>query len=98
MQNNLVETLIGAIVLAVAAAFFFFAYGVIGAGSSNGTKLIARFDRIDGIAVGSDVRMSGIKIGTVSNLNLDPPPFYTARAELSIAKNVQHAPRRWWRD
>jgi phospholipid/cholesterol/gamma-HCH transport system substrate-binding protein len=89
MQSNLVETLIGAIVLAVAGVFFFFAYGIVGAGGSDGTKLIARFDRIDGISVGSDVRMSGIKIGTVSNLNLDPPPFYTARVELSVSESVQ---------
>jgi phospholipid/cholesterol/gamma-HCH transport system substrate-binding protein len=89
MQNNLVETLIGTVVLAVAGVFFFFAYGIVGASGTTGTKLTARFDRVDGISVGSDVRMSGIKIGTVSNLTLDAAPFYTARAELSISKDVK---------
>lgn len=87
MQSSLVETLIGAVVLAVAGVFFFFAYHMVDAGGTNGLHVTARFDRIDGISVGSDVRMSGIKIGTVSDLTLDEKN-YLAKAVLSISKDI----------
>src|ERR1700742_208727 len=49
MQNNLVETLIGAIVVAVAAVFLFFAYTTTGSGSVSGYDIAARFSSADGI-------------------------------------------------
>ena len=48
MQNNAVETLVGAIVVAVAAVFLFFAYTTTGAGSVSGYDLSARFASADG--------------------------------------------------
>lgn len=66
MKNTAVETLIGAVVVAVAALFFLFAYQTSGRGAvSGGYHLTAEFDNAEGINVGSDVRMAGIKIGTV---------------------------------
>ena len=64
MAGNLVETLIGAVVLAAAAGFLYFAYGRTDIGAVAGYEVIAKFERVDGLSVGSDVRMSGIKIGT----------------------------------
>ena len=87
MQNSLVEILIGAAVLGVAAVFLTFAYTSTGTSTVNGYEVSAPFSRVDGITVGSDVRMSGIKIGTVSRLELDPQD-YTARAYLSISDDV----------
>jgi phospholipid/cholesterol/gamma-HCH transport system substrate-binding protein len=73
MQNSTVETLIGAVVIAVAALFLFFAYTGSGVGAiSGGYDVTARFDRADGVNVGTDVRLSGIKVGTVQKLSLDP--------------------------
>ena len=88
MQNNTVETLIGAIVVVVAAAFLFFAYTNTGSGSVSGYDVKARFTSADGIAPGTDVRLHGIKIGTVSGLTLDPKTFM-AIADLSIRNDVQ---------
>jgi phospholipid/cholesterol/gamma-HCH transport system substrate-binding protein len=88
MQNNTVETLIGAIVVAVAAAFLFFAYTTTGSGSVSGYEILARFSSADGISSGTDVRLHGIKIGTVSDITLDPKT-YMAIAHFSIKKDVQ---------
>jgi phospholipid/cholesterol/gamma-HCH transport system substrate-binding protein len=88
MQNNTVETLIGAIVVAVAALFLFFAYTSTGSGSVSGYSILARFSSADGITPGTDVRLHGIKVGTVSDLSLDPKT-YMAIAHLSISNNVE---------
>jgi phospholipid/cholesterol/gamma-HCH transport system substrate-binding protein len=88
MQNNTVETLIGAIVVAVAAGFLFFAYTTTGSGSVSGYDILARFSSTDGISSGTDVRLHGIKIGTVADITLDPKT-YMAIAHLSIKNDVQ---------
>lgn len=77
MNGNLVETLIGAVVLLVAGFFLAFAYttGGVGSGRMNGYELQARFNRADGLVTGGDVRLSGIKIGTVTKQTLDPKTF-----------------------
>ena len=74
-SNNIVETIIGAIVVAVAAAFLFFAYTSTSSGSLSGYEITARMPRVDGLATGTDVRLSGIKIGAVNALTLDPKTY-----------------------
>ena len=88
MQNNTFETLIGALVVAVAAGFLFFAYSSTHSGSINGYDVKASFNSADGIATGADVRLHGIKIGTVSSIDLDPKT-YDAVVHLSIRDDVQ---------
>lgn len=88
MQNNTVETLIGAVVIVVAATFLVFAYTSTGAGGVSGYDLSARFASVDGVTNGTDVRLHGIKIGTVSSLTLDTKT-YMAVAHLSIRKDVE---------
>lgn len=88
MQNKTVETLIGAIVVCVAAGFLYFAYTSTSQGGLTGYEVTAKFSRVDGLSVGTDVRLSGIKIGTVSALTLDPKN-YLAIAHLSIRNDVQ---------
>ncbi len=87
MGNNTVETIIGAIVVVVAAAFLYFAYTTTSAGSLSGYELTARLTRVDGLAVGTDVRLSGIKIGVVDALNLDPKT-YLVTLHMNIRKDV----------
>jgi phospholipid/cholesterol/gamma-HCH transport system substrate-binding protein len=87
MNNNTVETLIGAIVVAVAAAFLFFAYTSAGSGSVSGYEILAKFSSADGISSGTDIRLHGIKVGTVSGVTLDPKT-YMAVAHLSIRNDV----------
>jgi phospholipid/cholesterol/gamma-HCH transport system substrate-binding protein len=88
MNNSLVETLIGAAVLAVAIGFLAFAYGGNGRGAGGGYEVAARFNRVDGVNVGTDVRLSGIKVGTVSRLDLDPKT-YAAVTYLSLRDDVK---------
>ena len=88
MGGNLVETLIGAVVLVVAAVFLIFAYDKAGIAKVNGYELIAKFDKVDGIQVGSDVLMSGIKIGTVVGQELDREEF-VAVLHLSVDESLR---------
>ena len=74
-ENNLPETIIGAIVVAVALLFIAFAYMRTGTGSLSGYEIQARMPKVDGLGIGTDVRLSGIKIGSVSDLTLDPKNY-----------------------
>ncbi|HTO41246.1 MAG TPA: outer membrane lipid asymmetry maintenance protein MlaD [Rhizomicrobium sp.] len=88
MQNNTVETLIGAVVVLVAAVFLYFTYTATSAGSISGYEIKARFAAVDGISVGTDVRVHGIKVGSVASLALDPKS-YMAVANLTIRKDIE---------
>ena len=77
MSRNLVETLVGFLVLGVAVAFAFYAFTVSSSGSSAGRYLLhAEFDDASGLVTGTDVRMSGVKIGRVVEQKLDSKSFY----------------------
>ncbi|MBE9604068.1 outer membrane lipid asymmetry maintenance protein MlaD [Acetobacteraceae bacterium H6797] len=74
--RNLAEILTGAVVLAVAAGFLIFAIGNSGRSTtSGGLTLSAKFDRIDGLAPGADVRIAGVKVGSVTSQRIDPQSF-----------------------
>ena len=88
MQNSIVETLIGAAVVAVAVLFLAFAYSSTGSGPISGYEVLAKFNRADGVNIGTDVRLSGIKVGTVSKLTLDPKT-YNAVVTIAIANDVK---------
>lgn len=88
MSGNLIETLIGAVVLSAAAFFLFFAYDKSGIGTVSGYPLVAKFEKVDGVSVGTDVLLGGIKIGVVSSQHLDLEEF-VAVLELSISDDVR---------
>ncbi len=89
MKQNIIETLVGFIVLAIALSFFLFAYNKKASSPNNaGYVLNANFQNVDGIVVGSDVIIAGIKIGEVKSLTLDTSSFM-AKMELSIFDNVK---------
>ena len=68
MNNSTVETLIGAVVIVIAGAFLIFAYNTPVMVQKGGGYLIsAEFDNVEGVNVGTDIRMAGIKIGTVKS-------------------------------
>ena len=87
MSGNLVESLIGAVVLVVAGWFLSFAYERTEKTNIGGYELIAKFDRVDGLNIGSDVRLSGIKVGSVTSQELDPET-YEAIVHLTISDDV----------
>lgn len=88
MQSGFVETLIGAVVVIVAAGFFYYGWNTTGSGAVSGYEVVAKFDRIDGIGVGTDVRLSGIKIGSVTKQELDAKT-YRALVRMNIRPEVQ---------
>ncbi|MEK9645127.1 MAG: outer membrane lipid asymmetry maintenance protein MlaD [Alphaproteobacteria bacterium] len=88
MRRNLIETVMGAVVVVVAALFMVFAYSKAEVGAVDGYTITAKFDRIDGIRPGTDVRMSGIKVGTVTSSKLDPKS-YLAVVRMSIRTDVK---------
>lgn len=74
-QRNLAELSAGALVLLAAAGFLGYAVANTGRAHVSGATLKARFDRVDGLAVGSDVRLAGVKIGSVASTAIDPKTF-----------------------
>jgi phospholipid/cholesterol/gamma-HCH transport system substrate-binding protein len=88
MTRNLLETLLGAVVLIVAVGFLAFAYRSSQVQENGGYELIARFDKVDGLERGSDVRISGIKVGTVLDQALDPET-YRAEVRFSLREDVR---------
>jgi phospholipid/cholesterol/gamma-HCH transport system substrate-binding protein len=89
VSSNKVETLVGAAVIALALGFFFYASKTAGVGGvvSGGYTVIAEFDNAEGINVGTDVRLAGIKIGTVTGQSLNAEN-YMARVEMTLDPKV----------
>jgi phospholipid/cholesterol/gamma-HCH transport system substrate-binding protein len=87
--SSRIETLVGAAVIALALGFFFYASKTagVGGGVSGGYKVIAEFDNAEGINVGTDVRLAGIKIGTVTSQSLNAEN-YMARIEMTLDPKV----------
>ena len=87
LKDNVVEALIGLIVIAVAVGFVVFAYNRT-SGSSGGYALAARFPNVTGVSTGTDVRVSGMKVGVVTGQHLDAKTFQ-AVLDLSIDPKVK---------
>ncbi|WP_431283496.1 outer membrane lipid asymmetry maintenance protein MlaD [Humitalea sp. 24SJ18S-53] len=74
--RSIFEVLVGALVLITAIGFL--SYAVTSTGRSaptGGLTLTAKFDRIDGLSPGADVRIAGVKVGSVSSQRIDPTTF-----------------------
>jgi phospholipid/cholesterol/gamma-HCH transport system substrate-binding protein len=88
MNRNVIETVLGAVVLLVAAVFIGFAYSSADLGKKDGYTVKADFDRIDGLKAGSDVRMNGVKVGSVLDITLNNDT-YRATARFSVDPKVK---------
>jgi phospholipid/cholesterol/gamma-HCH transport system substrate-binding protein len=76
MQRSVIETIMGGVVLIVAGFFLVLAYETTDlSGQLDGYRIEARFGAIDGLTLGSDVRLAGVKIGTVTDQRMDPELF-----------------------
>ena len=84
MKSNLLETIVGGIVLLLTVVFVIYGYSVTDTNSENGYLLHAEFDRIDGLNLGGDVRISGIKVGHIVGQSLDKETY---RAEIAMLIN-----------
>jgi phospholipid/cholesterol/gamma-HCH transport system substrate-binding protein len=75
MTGNVIEAVMGAVVLVVAALFLFFAYSTSQVRAVQGYEMTAQFERIDGLKEGGDVRIAGVKVGAIVAQSLDPKTF-----------------------
>ena len=87
--RSLAEVATGGIVLVIAVVFLAYAVLHSGRGSANadGMSLTARFDKIDGLSNGADVRIAGVKVGSVTDSRIDPQSFgavLTMRVDRSL--------------
>jgi phospholipid/cholesterol/gamma-HCH transport system substrate-binding protein len=89
VASHATETLIGAVVLAVAGGFLVYAANTADVAlGGNGYPLQAEFRQAEGLSVGSDVRLSGIKIGSITSLGLDRDNFF-ARVHMAIDDDIK---------
>jgi phospholipid/cholesterol/gamma-HCH transport system substrate-binding protein len=88
MKRNAIETVMAAVVLVVAAMFLFFAYTTSHVGVVSGYEVTANFLRVEGLRDGGDVRVSGIRVGTIILQRLDLNTF-DAVVRVSIDPSVK---------
>lgn len=88
MKRNTIETVMGAVVLIVAGMFLAFAYVSADLNTRGGYTISATFNKVSGLAVGGDVRMSGIKIGSIVSQELDQETFL-AKVTMTIHDDVE---------
>ena len=91
-RRSVAEVLIGAIVLVVAAGFLAYAVAHSGRTVTSGYTLYAKFDHIDGLGAGADVRVAGVKVGSVNEERIDPKSFeavvgFTVRNDIKLPKD-----------
>ncbi len=82
VRDNLFEALVGVLVVLFAGWFLFFAWDRTGGGLNHAIEVKALFPAANGVAVGSDVRVAGLKVGTVAGQRLDRESW---QAELTLA-------------
>lgn len=89
MAENTTEVLTGAGVLAVAAGFLIYVaqVGGVGLSPSGMSTYSASFRSAEGIGVGTDVRIAGVKVGSILDMELDPATF-RAQTVLSVENDV----------
>lgn len=87
MNKKPVETIMGVVVLAVAALFMVFAYRVSDLQAVKGYEVNARFMKVGGLNTGADVRINGIKVGSVVSQTINPDD-YMVDVKLSLTPNI----------
>lgn len=87
MNKKPVETIMGVVVLAVATLFMMFAYRVSDLQAVKGYELNARFMKVGGLNTGADVRINGIKVGSVVSQKINPLD-YMVDVKLSLMPNI----------
>lgn len=88
MNHNIIETVLGAVVLLVAAIFLTMALNAADVKGVKGYDVVADFAKVDGISPGIDVRISGVKVGSVVKTELDTKT-YLAHVTMSIANDIK---------
>ncbi len=89
MSENTTEVVVGGVVLAVAVGFLAYAGQATGlSGGGAEYEMTASFRSADGVSIGTDVRMAGVKIGRVTDIRLDPATFRAATV-FSVQEGIE---------
>ncbi|MGH1354839.1 MAG: outer membrane lipid asymmetry maintenance protein MlaD [Thalassovita sp.] len=89
MSEHKTEVVVGAVVLAAAVGFVVYAGQITGfTKQTSGYGLSASFRSAEGVTVGTDVRLAGVKIGTITDITLNPQTF-RADTEFSVAEGIE---------
>ncbi len=91
-RRSAAELLAGGVVIVIAVAFLVYAVASTGRVSVGGTVLTARFDNVGSIGAGTDVRIAGVKVGSVSSITIDPKTYQavlalTVRSDIALPKD-----------
>lgn len=87
--RSLAEVATGLVVILVAAGFL--GYALLLGGKTTGAggiELTARFDKIDGLPSGADVRIAGVKVGSVTGTRINPETFQ-AEVTLRVGSGIR---------
>ena len=87
-RRSAAELLAGALVILVALGFLVYAVANTGRVQVGGTTLTASFDNLGGLASGADVRIAGVKVGSVTATRIDPKT-YQAVLTFTVQSDVQ---------
>ncbi|MFA7276839.1 MAG: outer membrane lipid asymmetry maintenance protein MlaD [Pseudobdellovibrionaceae bacterium] len=88
MSRNIIETVLGALVLVGAAIFLVFSYSSGDIAEVDGYSVSADFSNIGGLQIGDPVQISGVKVGQIKNISLSPES-YLAHVTMEIGDDIQ---------
>ncbi len=93
MNRRFAETAVGAVVLAIAVWFLVFAYNSGDFRPVAGYALSAKFNSVGGLAPGNDVRIGGVKVGSVLAQRIDPADYravivFSVRSDLKLPEDT----------
>lgn len=93
MQTRSLEILVGFFVCLGVAAIFVLTFRVASTDTLGGKSyaVTAAFNDIGGLAVGASVKMAGVRIGSVSGIDIDPKSFQ-AVVTMHIADKYNQLP------
>jgi phospholipid/cholesterol/gamma-HCH transport system substrate-binding protein len=92
MGHNIFETILGAVVLALAGLFLAFAYSSADLNKVKGYTIMANFPMVDGVKEGTDVKINGVKVGSIEGLKLNTdqgPSQYLVTVEMTLDRSIQ---------
>ena len=87
-SHNYFDFLIGSLVLLCAIGFFFYSFKNSKISTNEGYNIFAKFENADGITIGSDIKISGIKVGSIIEQSLDEKTF-KANLKMNVLDNIK---------
>jgi phospholipid/cholesterol/gamma-HCH transport system substrate-binding protein len=88
MKNSAIEVFTGALVLVIALVFLLYGYTFLNKNNSLGSyNVFAKFDRVDGLIEGNDVKLGGVKIGKIKTMSVDPKSYQIV-VSIDVNENI----------